>query len=654
MQSGFFDYLCLVKKMDSMKKYFYVSCCILCVLGCNRLSIDGELNDLEQGLEDNPKVTYELLGRCKPMSQEDIARHSLLTLKAKNLAYIPLEGRDTIAIRKAIDYYAKRNVRQKQMLGYYLLGSIYRDIGDAPKGVEAFMKVIELADTMKRDCDYGIMARAEAQKSALQRSQALLEKATISLSRAHYYSLMARDTSYAYDCAFGLIGLNALVKNYKPLLEESEKLINNCLEYGDTALAIRKTVGYAWHYLQIGKVDEAERMIELYDKYNGKVYPIYYGTKGELALARGGLDSAEVFFRNESEATDWNNRQTAYRGLKKVFERRHQADSTLKYASMQCDAVDSDYQNKAMDVMLRMEQVYNYNAEKEKLREAKSGQQRLRTLAWLIGLVAVVIVLAALIGIQAVRIRGQRKIMAHRLENERQRAEIAERNMKLEQEKTLRKEAERRVLLLEASAIEINDELHSLRHERNQMRDELEKLLTADVTNINETSERVQYLERMLAQKEQDILDAEHEAERLEGLLRVRQSEMAELQTAVEKFREQSRIYSNAGNGVQQMRKRIRDNKSTKIEDWIALQQQVKDLYPSFVSTLQECIKPLTDKDMRMAMLIRMEFHPNEIAFLMNLSASAVTMARRRLYRKAFGVAPGNISMVDEWIKGIK
>lgn len=147
--------------------------------------------------------------------------------------------------------------------------------------------------------------------------QNVMPKAIESLQQAQEYAFRAEDTTYAYYCMFNSIGLHALQGNYIPLMEDVPKLVQNCLEYGDTLLAIYRAVGYAWFYLQNNRITEADSMLALYDRYNGRPYPIYYGTKGEAHLAHGRLDSAESYFRKELEATDRNNRQTGVSGAEK-------------------------------------------------------------------------------------------------------------------------------------------------------------------------------------------------------------------------------------------------------------------------------------------------------------------------------------------------
>lgn len=473
-----------------MNRFISIFCCVFLLIGCKERSIKSDLDVYESDLEKTPKAIYEILNGLQPTNDGDRARHALLTIKAKNLAYIPLEGKDTITILDAIDYYQRRRDSEQVMLGYYLLGSIYRDLGDAPRGVEAFTRVIEAADTTRKDCNYRLMARAEAQKSNLQSAQSVLPKAIESSYRAEYYARMAKDTSYVFELALGTIGLSMLNGNPKPLLEEAPLLMEKCLEFGDTAIALGYAKAWAWYYLQLGFVDKAERLIAFYDQFNGTPYPIYYGTKGELYLARHQVDSAERCFRKELEATDWNNRQTAYRGLKKVFEQRHQADSALKYATLQCDAVDSDYNHKVSDAIIQMEHVYNYEAAKEQARRSEMAKQRMRwMIGWIVMAVAVA-ALAALLAFRTYRDHQRRRQLQEEAKNEAIKAQLAEKEKQLALEENRRMKElldyQKKMEGMQATIEEFREEarsLDALGDGVRQMRKQLESGKHASIRN---------------------------------------------------------------------------------------------------------------------------------------------------------------------------
>ena len=639
-----------------MNKLLCVFCSLMLFMGCNKPSMKAELAIYERDIEREPKATYELLKNKQPVTSEDRARHALLLIKAKNLAYITLEGKDTLDVLNAINYYRKHRNTERIMQGYYLLGSIYRDIGDAPRGVEAFTKVVENADTTKEDCDYRLMARAEGQKSDLQMLQNILAEALASSNRAEYYSWQARDTAYAFDCAFESIGINALMQNFSPLINHAPQLINRCISLGDTLLAVRKMVSFAWNYLQIDMVDEAAKMITLYDHHNGRGYPIYYGTKGELFLAQHLPDSAEWCFRKELEASDWNNRQTAYRGLKKVFELQHLTDSALKYATLQCEAVDSDYLHKVTEDIVRMEQVYNYEAEKEKVRQSEIRQQRMKWMAELTGLVAIIVAMTAFISFRLLRERHRRNLLIQKNESERLKTKLAEKEKELAQEESKRREAESRAAQMETNVLEISTELQQLEHEREEMHRALDALKEVPQSNSEvktDQSERIQELEEQLRERDKDIRDVQDELGRKKRELLAQQEMMDQMQSSIEEYRVEAQLMENYGEGVQQMRRQLKDQKHATVRNWMALQKQVVKLHPTFVKSMREQVSPLMEGELRVAMLIKMGFQPREIALLMDRSPQMVSMSRRRLYAKAFGKEPEDLKDVDEWIMEI-
>ena len=125
--------------------------------------------------------------------------------------------------------------------------------------------------------------------------------------------------------------------------------------------------------VELGQFDEAEKLLSIYEQHGGSVdmtthecsFPIYYYAKGRVLAAAGKLDSAEYFYRKELAAQDWNNRQAAYRGLRMVFEQKGLTDSVCKYAPLQCDAVDSSYQEKLSQNLQNLHELYDYSRAQE-------------------------------------------------------------------------------------------------------------------------------------------------------------------------------------------------------------------------------------------------------------------------------------------------
>ena len=622
-----------------------------CAFGsCNSPSIKGKLDTYEQDLERKPKEIYELLTEVQKdkqrLSAEDEARLAILTLRAKDLDYIPLEGKDSVSLKKAIEYYSWKHNRQMLMQGYYLLGGVYRDVGDAPRGVETYMKVIEAADTTSKDCDYKLMARAMAQKADLQERQNVLPKAVESKQQAAYYALKGKDTAYYFYSAFGIIAQQALRGDFVPLRENSTSLIQQCMAYGDTLLAVYRTVGFAWFFLQQGMVQEADSMLSLYDRYDGRPYPIYYGTKGENHLAHGRLDSAEYCFRKELEAADWNNRQSAYRGLKKVFAQRHQLDSALKYATLQCDAVDSDYQHKVSETIVQMEQVYNYEAEKEQATKARLEQARMKMqVAYLLlglGLLGALVVLL-----------WQRNWTRLRHEQAEQEQQVKQLKAQVAQLMDDRNGAETKVARLEQSLEKTQTEMGLQQNNQEKILQELETERGRKVeaqAEQRKSQQRIEMLEENKRKGEALLKELRTQISHKERELAQERKRVAEMNAELGGFREEARQMANLSDGVKAMRERIEQGKAATTRDWEALRKEVRRLYPKFLWALQKEAAGVNTTELHVAMLFKMGFKASEIAVLTGLSSSAPNMTKTRLYKKVCGHEPVDAEAAAKWL----
>lgn len=373
------------------------------VIGCHHDSIKQRLDTYEEYLEQSPREVYLLLKKLQvegfSLSEEEQMRMDYLTVKAKDKASIPLNVQDSVVLSNLIEYYGKHGTPNQQMGAYYLLGGVYRDLGDAPMAVETYLKAVNSADTTDAHCDYSTLARIIGQLDDMERLQGLIKNRYLYSYQAERYARKANDKKFLLDVRLGLVARKLLDVDYSPLRKQVPSLINQCMALGDTLLAVKQTVGFAWSYLHVGHLAETQQMLRLFEAYSGQVYPvthecpfpIYYGVKGMSLLRQGQRDSAEFFFRKELTDADWNNRQMAYCGLKELYVQVGCADSALKYATQQCEAVDSDYQQKSAAELQRLQTAFNYAHYREQLFESQIEIIHQRT--WLVVVVSIGVIL---------------------------------------------------------------------------------------------------------------------------------------------------------------------------------------------------------------------------------------------------------------------
>ena len=72
--------------------------------------------------------------------------------------------------------------------------------------------------------------------------------------------------------------------------------------------------------------------------------------------------------------------------------------------------------------------------------------------------------------------------------------------------------------------------------------------------------------------------------------------------------------------------------------DFVDLQKEVDEVYSEFTSRLRNLYPRIKPLELRLCLLVKIGLSPNEISIYLGCSSSAVSMMRRRLYNKIFGV----------------
>ena len=111
-----------------------ISCLLLGSCGDNSRAT-ALLSRADSLMADRPDSALQILDGCEaevaawPESQQ--MRHRLLQAKGRNKAYVPFTS-DSVMI-DVVDYYDHHGTANEQIEAHYLLGCVYRDLGEAPK-----------------------------------------------------------------------------------------------------------------------------------------------------------------------------------------------------------------------------------------------------------------------------------------------------------------------------------------------------------------------------------------------------------------------------------------------------------------------------------------------------------------------------------------
>lgn len=342
-------------------------------------------------------------------------RHALLTMKAQNKAYVDFTT-DSLAL-VVTDYYDHHGTANEQMMAHYLLGCVYRDLGEAPKALESYLIAVSKADTLSSDCDNRVLRGLYGQMAELYHAQNLPQDELESRWRYINSCRKLKDT-------IGYIrGIGQLVKPYYLLgredsvlkiTEETYKLYN---QHGFHQRAVGTLVPAIFLYTEQGNIQKARQYLKLFEKESGlfdsdgnieKGRESYYYTKGYFFQKIGMIDSAEFYYRR---LLPYGHFSDAFRGLLSVYRIKHNTDSVAKYSLLYEDGVDSLHEQMQTEVIHQMTKLYDYNRNQKIAAQKEKEAQNYKFVSilaflFLVGLIVYILLVRKRKKEEARRLRG--------------------------------------------------------------------------------------------------------------------------------------------------------------------------------------------------------------------------------------------------------
>ena len=584
-----------------MRRLPHILLCLwaLCMLiGCAGDGYTPALRTADSLMNDSPSVALAMLdslkGEAQGWSKAQRMRYHLLTMKAQNKAYVDFTS-DSLA-KDVVEYYDNHGTANDRMTAHYLLGCVYRDLGEAPMALECYQNAADCADTTSTDCDYRQLIRIYSQMSTLFYDQMLPFEMIEQLKKQHKYAVITKDTLSAINAierranAFYLLNENDSVMAIRLQASQLYK------QYGynkEAAISLGPIISIL---IDRGKTDDASRIIKEYeaqselfkneDIINRKA--TYYYVKGKYYLAVNNCDSAEIAFRKLLVPNLTNSQQEAgYRGLYLLFQQTGQKDSLAKYAALGYEMNERNYVLASTDNIQQMQSLYNYTRSRQ-LAQQMSDKARHHqiTLYIVISLTIFVLFLIALAWWKRQENHNQLKRL---YEDGKDKLRKAKEDLEI-MESSLNENNAEHVLLLEKKNLEILS-----------YQEQINKLETR--LNINSVSvTKKELMDTPIYQRIQAILTQPK----------------------------------------QQMTKK----------DWAQLRRMIDQKIPSFYSEMNSHKGKLLQQDYDICILVRLYLTPKEIVILTGNSYSVVSMKRTRLLKKIFGIE-GSPEIFDELVQKI-
>lgn len=565
-----------------MKQLLFMCLFFVCVLGCK--------DSLQPSAIDKKEARAIM---------DDVSR--------RNLAYEPLTEHDDTMMQRVVTYYKKHGTNNDLMEAYYLLGSVYRDLHEAPRAMEAFLNGINAADTTSADCRYDLLTRLYGQECDILYKQSLHQQSAEMEKMVYKYAYLAKDTLFMVAAQWGRLGKCFALSDYQTVADECWDVLEESKNLGMFLYSAKHLCTGVLANMELGRVEDAAKLLSIFEQHSGCVdmktnessFPIYYYAKGRVLAATGQLDSAEYFYRKELEAQDWDNRQAAYRGLRMVFEQKGLTDSVCKYAPLQCDAVDSSYQEMLSKNLQNLLEMYDYTRLQTENNQKELQLQESRRKALYTWCAFAFVVVCALFLVFYLRSCYRQRIASAELKLERANANLEERE----------------------------NNLQALREELAKVEDEKEKQRLAKEV---EQAERETEEQRKVVMSSQEKLD--------ELRLRVR--------TNTKTLRQQ---YCTT-HLFQSLSRKAKNNEIATEQDYEQIQRVLLEKDGELLHRFYMLLPNSSETELHVFLLLHLGMTKTEVGLLTAHSQAAVTNICTRLFQKVHGRKCATSDEAYEWL----
>lgn len=548
--------------------------------------------------QDSARSALAILDSIRPdlskMGKSTQMRYQLVYAKGMNKGYVDFTT-DSL-MKEIVDYYDNHGTCQQQMLAHYLLGCVYRDLGDSPASLSCYNDAVEKVDTTSSDCDYKLLTRVYEQQGALFLSQSMPQNALSAYQKAEKYAWIAKDTLSAVLSYEHLGNIYEYMDNINKVIEVYENASRRYRQYGYPVQAARALGGAIQALILTKQYAKAKKYMDIFEAESGYFqkdscysyinYSHYYYLKGLYCL-ESHSDSAKYWFTKCQEFAKTNNNKSFSAYAWYLYYIKHQQmDSVAKYSEQAFAYNDSANLDMERDLMQKMQAIYDYDRWKNVAHneEIKATRANLTLLVSILVSVSVIII----------------GILTFLVYRKKRKQELQE---KEEQE-------------------------NQIRQQIYYTKQELELLRTVNDRKIAD----------VIKEKEQTINKLK------EDLKDIRDKYSNSSLSDVDILLKESSIYRRIKYLELHPKETMREN------DWIELEETIEQLIPSFIPLLKNRLNVI---GYRICLLVKLEISTSSIAILLGLSSSAISKNRKVMLEKLCGRS-GKPKDFDEYIRQIE
>ena len=606
-----------MKRTSCFFQPYAVFLMVLLTAACTPKRLLSVMDSADSLMDARPDSALTLLNTLLPdtntMSKRDLMRFHLLRTNAENKCDTVLTARHAALMRRVCDYYDRKSpspfgegsgvrLSNSRMLAHYLLGRCYSDMGEAPAALREFTIAEDQADTTNIKCDFILLSNLCYQNARLFSYQMLLPDALKYYDYAEHYAYKGGDTLRAVSCFEHEAVIYTMMNEPDSVLWVCEKSMNLYKQHGYEAESYNCIPLLAKVLIDLGKTDQVGRLLADYEKYSGLFGPngeiaagreIYYYFKGEYLMTCSRFDEArECFERLLSFSHDNNNVEAAAKGLLNLYQRLHEADSISKYAQLYCNANDSSYSHIYLDEMIKSKAMFDYSR-MERIAADKSleASKNKNAIFMLITIISLLVSVFIMMMVWLWNFNKKRKLN-HALLNGRYNA-----------------------LLLELAALE---------------------------NQLNTSNDKYQTMLNKYQRSQKQLYDANVKNKIENDTLNKRIKELGLQLSEIMKQSTQEDVQWDSSNSLlhYSIVRRFHE-KATRLEvpterEWKDLEATVSYRLQPFYQFISSQENKLTILEMRLALLIRLNFIVSECCILLDKRSQSITNLRAKINKKLF------------------
>ena len=179
---------------------------------------------------------------------------------------------DTITtMPEVVDYFDLWGTDNERMTAHYLLGCVFRDQNNAPMALRCYRDAVSIADTTAADCDYRRLSRIYGQTADLFHRQRAPRLEIEAERKAVEYAWKAKDTLAAVIFYGSLCGPYHMLNNLDSVLIIIDQLTQTCKTVGMKSIAASYQALAADVYLRKRDYASIKKALADYEQYAGYI-----------------------------------------------------------------------------------------------------------------------------------------------------------------------------------------------------------------------------------------------------------------------------------------------------------------------------------------------------------------------------------------------